>query len=169
MTPTICPPRQSAPSVNLIARSFSNRAALQCLLGSPQPVQLRCQGPGAVLQILQVSAAVERPPVAAAGPAAPIAGLRGTRRGVVGLRPTGTGMALAESRAGRDGDLPGPAGLPATHEVSPPWPGCQAPTNPPSGRARPSRSRIAVPPYSRGRSGPPATVWVQPATQPAPG
>jgi hypothetical protein len=31
---------------------------------------------------------------------------------------------------------------------SPPWPGCQTPTNPPSGRARPSRSRIAVPPYS---------------------
>ena len=29
-----------------------------------------------------------------------------------------------------------------------PWPGCQAPTNPPSRRARPSRSRIAVPPYS---------------------
>jgi hypothetical protein len=48
-----------------------------------------------------------------------------------------------------------------------PWPGCQAPTNPPSRRARPSRSRIAVPPYSHGRSGSPGTVWVRPATQAA--
>ena len=29
-----------------------------------------------------------------------------------------------------------------------PWPGCRAPTNPPSRRARPSRSRIAVSPYA---------------------
>jgi hypothetical protein len=29
-----------------------------------------------------------------------------------------------------------------------PWPGSQTPTNPPSRRARPGRSRIAVPPYS---------------------
>ena len=31
-----------------------------------------------------------------------------------------------------------------------PWPGCQAPTNPLSRRARPGQSRIAVPPYSAG-------------------
>jgi hypothetical protein len=29
-----------------------------------------------------------------------------------------------------------------------PWPGCQAPTNPPSGWTRPGRSRMARPPYS---------------------
>ena len=29
-----------------------------------------------------------------------------------------------------------------------PWPGCRAPTNPPSRRARPSRSRIAYPRYA---------------------
>jgi len=29
-----------------------------------------------------------------------------------------------------------------------PWPGCRARTNPPIGRARPGRSRIAAPPYS---------------------
>jgi hypothetical protein len=115
-----CPPRRSRPSVTLIAVSFSGRAALDRSLGSPQPVQLRRQRPGAVLQILQVMTAVERPSVVAAGPAAPIAGLRGARRGVVGLGPAGTGVALAEARAGREGDLPGPAGRPAAHEVSPP-------------------------------------------------
>ena len=143
-----CPPRQRPPAVKLIARSFSDRAALHRPLGSPQPGQLHRQRPGAMLQIPQLITAVERPPVAAASPAAPIAGLRGTRTGVVRRGPARAASGLAEPRAGRDGDLPGPAGLPATHEVSPPWPGCQAPTNPPSGRARPSRSRIAGPPYS---------------------
>jgi len=78
---------------------------------------------------------------------------------VVGLGPTGTGVALTEPRAGRDRDLPGPAGLPAAHRCHRPWPGCQAPTNPPSRRARPGRSRIVVSPYSCGRSGSPDMVW----------
>jgi hypothetical protein len=141
-----CPPRQRPPSVKLIAGSFSDRAALHRPLGSPQPGQL--QRPGAVLQIPQLVAAVERPPVAAASPAAPVAGLRGARTGVVGLGPAGTGVALAEPRAGRDGDLPGPVGLPAAHEVSPPLAWLPGSDQPPSGRARPSRSRIAGPPYS---------------------
>jgi hypothetical protein len=42
-----------------------------------------------------------------------------------------------------------------------PWPGCQAPTNPPSRQARPSRSRIAVPPYSP-PLGPAGHVLVRP-------
>jgi hypothetical protein len=158
-------PRQRPPAVKLIVRSFSDRVALHRPLGSPQPAQLRRQRPGAVLQIPQLITAVERPPVAAAGPAAPIAALRGARTGVIGLWPAGTGVALAEARAGREGDLPGPAGLPATHQVSPPlaWlPGSNQPT---SGRARPGRSHIALPPYSHGRSGSPGTVWVRPATQ----
>ena len=92
--------------------------------------------------------AVERPPMDTAGPAAPVAGLGGARTGVVGFGPARAAAGLVDPRAGRDGDLPGPAGLPAAHEVSPPWPGCQAPTNPPSRRARPGRSRIAHPPYS---------------------
>src|SRR5215216_2758869 len=112
--------RQRPPAVRLMARCLPVGAAPHRSLASPQPGQLRRQRPDAVLQILQVSAAVERPPMDAAGPAAPIAGLRGARRGIVGLRPAGTGVALAEPGAGRDGDLSGPAGLPATHEVSPP-------------------------------------------------
>ena len=143
-----CPPRQRPPPINLIARTCSDRPALRRPLSSPQPGQLRRQRPGAVLQIPQVIAAVERPPVDAAGPATPIAGLRGARTGVVGPRPAATSVGLAEPRAGRNGDLPGPAGLPATHEVSPPlaWlPGSDQPTR---RRARPSRSRIAAPPYS---------------------
>ena len=45
-----------------------------------------------------------------------------------------------------------------------PWPRCQAPTNPPGGRARPSRSRIALHRTPR-RSGSPGTVWERPATR----
>jgi hypothetical protein len=114
------PPRHRPPSVNLIARSCSDRAALHRPLGPPQPLQLRRQRPRALLQILQVSTTVERPPVNAAGPAVPIAGLGGARPGVVGLRPAATWVALAQSRAGRDGDLPGPVGVLAAHQVSPP-------------------------------------------------
>jgi hypothetical protein len=153
-----CPPRQRPPPINLIARTCSDRPALRRPLSSPQPGQLRRQRPGAVLQIPQVIAAVERPPVDAAGPATPIAGLRGARTGVVGPRPAATSVGLAEPRAGRNGDLPGPAGLPATHEVSPPlaWlPGSDQPTRRagtaksephrgstvlPAGRARRARS-----------------------------
>jgi hypothetical protein len=119
------------------------------LLGSPQPLQLRRQRPGVVLQILQLVAAVERPPVAAAGPTAPIAGLRGARTGVIGPRPAGTGVALAEPRAGRDGDLPGPAGLPAAHQVSPPlaWlPGPDQPTKQAgTARSEPHRGSTVLP------------------------
>jgi hypothetical protein len=53
-------------------------------------------------------------------PAAPIAGLRGARTGVVGLWPTGASMALVDPRSGREADLPGPTGRPAGHQVSPP-------------------------------------------------
>ena len=96
------PPRQSPASVNLVARSFTGGAAFHHPLGPPQPCQFRRQRPGALLQILQVSAAVERPLGDAAGPTAPITGLRGARTGVVGLRPTGTGCGPCRilSRAG---------------------------------------------------------------------
>jgi hypothetical protein len=142
------PPRQGPTAVNLMVPSFSHGAAPARPPDPPQPVQLRCHRPGALLQILQVAAAVERPAVDAARPAAPIAGLRGARMGVVGPRPADTSVGLAKPRAGRDGNLPGPAGLPAAHQVSPPLAWLPAPTNPPSRRARPSRSRIAVPPYA---------------------
>ena len=113
-------------------------------------MKLRRQRPGAVLQILQVAVAVERPAVDTAGLAAPVAGLGGARTGVVGLGPARAAAALAEPGPGRDGDLPRSARLPAAHEVSPPlaWlPGSDQPT---SRRARPGQSRIAVPPYSAG-------------------
>jgi hypothetical protein len=150
-------PWQRPPAIAVTAARFTGGAALHRPLGLPQPVQLRRQRPSAVLQILQVAVAVERPAVDPAGPTAPVAGLRGARTGVVGLGPARAAAALAEPRAGRDGDLPRSACLPAAHEVSPPWPGCKAPTSPPSRRARPSRSRIAVPPYSAG--GQPRRAW----------
>jgi hypothetical protein len=103
-----------------MGRCVSGGAALHRPPGPPQPVQLRHQRPGAVLQELQVAVAVERPAVNAAGLAAPVAGLGGARTGVVGLRPAGTSAALVEPRSGRDADLPGPARLPAAHEASPP-------------------------------------------------
>src|SRR6266699_4858697 len=104
-------------------------------LGPPQPVQLRHQRPGAVLQILHVAVAVERPAMDAARPAAPVAGLRGTRTGVIGPGPAAAPATLADPRSGRDGDLPGPARLLAAHQASPPLACCQAPTNPASRRA----------------------------------
>ena len=61
-------PRQSPPAVTVIAAPFSGGAALHRPLGPPQPVQLRRQRPGAVLQILQVAVAVERPPVGCGTP-----------------------------------------------------------------------------------------------------
>ena len=128
-------PRQSPPAATVTA-PFLGWAAFHRPLGPPQPVQLRRQRPGAVLQILQVAVAVERPPVNVARPAAPVAGLRSTRTGVVGLRPARAAASLVQPRAGRDGDLPGPARLPAAHEASPPWPGSQAPTNPPGGHGQ---------------------------------
>jgi hypothetical protein len=132
-------PRQSLPAVNGIAWHFSGGAALHRPPGPPQPVQLRHQRPSAALQVLQVAVAVERPPVDAARPAAPVAGLRGARTGSVGPRPAGAAAALVEPRAGRDGDLPGPTRLPAGHEPSPPlaWlPGSDQPTTR-SGTAKP--------------------------------
>jgi hypothetical protein len=137
-------PRRHHPrSVTLIVRSCSGPAALHRPLGLPQPAQLRRQRPGAVLQILQVLAAVERPPIGTTGPAAPVAGLGGARTSVVGPGPTATGVALVDPRAGREGDLPGPAGLPAAHQVSPPlaWlPGSDQPTKQ-AGTARPEPHR----------------------------
>src|SRR5215213_8651720 len=96
-----------------------------------------------MLQILQVTAAVERPAVDTAGPTAPVAGLRRARMGVVGLRPASAAAGLVQPRAGRDGDLPGPAHLPAAHEASPPlaWlPGSDQPTKP-AGTAKPEPHR----------------------------
>jgi hypothetical protein len=131
-------PWQRAPAIT--AASFSDIATLHRPLGPPQPVQLRRQRPGTVLQILQIAVAVERPAVNTAGQATPVAGLRSARTGAVGRGPASTAAGLAEPRAGRDGDRPGPARRPAPHEASPPLAYDQAPTNPPSRRARPSRS-----------------------------
>jgi len=94
----------------------------------PQPVQLRRQRPGAVLQVLQVAVAVEGPAVNVARPAAPVAGLRGARTGVVGPGPAGAAAALVDPRSGLDADLPGPPRPPAAHQASPPLACCQAPT-----------------------------------------
>jgi hypothetical protein len=93
--------------------------------------------------------AVERPAVDAAGPAAPIAGLWCAWTGVVRLGPAGASVGLVDPRAGREGDLPGPARRPAGQEPSPPlaWlPGSDQPAK--TGGHGPSRSRIAPPPYS---------------------
>jgi hypothetical protein len=136
-------PRQRPPATTIIAAPFSDTAALHRPLGPPQPVQLRRQRPSAVLQILQVAVAVERPTVNTAGPATPVAGLRRARTGAVGPGPASTAVGLAEPRAGRDGDLPGPTGLPAPHEASPPlaWlPGSNQPTKQ-AGTAQPEPHR----------------------------
>ena len=136
-------PRQSPPAATVMGRCVSGGADLHRPLGPPQPVQLPRQRPGAVLQILQVAVAVERPPVNVARPAAPVAGLRRARMGVVGLRPARAAAGLVQPRAGRDGDLPGPARLPAAHEASPPlaWlPGSDQPTEP-AGTAKPEPHR----------------------------
>jgi hypothetical protein len=140
-------PRQSPPATTIIAAPFSGSAALHRPLGPPQPAQLRRQRAGAVLQILQIAVAVEWPAVNTAGQATPVAGLRSARTGAVGLGPASTAAGLAEPRAGRDGDLPGPARLPAPHEASPPLAYCQAPTNPPSkhGQAEAHRSLTVLP------------------------
>ena len=136
-------PRQSPPAATVMGRCVSGGADLHRPLGPPQPVQLPRQRPGAVLQILQVAVAVERPPVNVARPAAPVAGLGGARTGVVGRRPARAAAGLVQPRAGRDGDLPGPARLPAAHEASPPlaWlPGSDQPTEP-AGTAKPEPHR----------------------------
>jgi hypothetical protein len=151
-------PRQSSPALTVTGRCGSGGAALHRPLGPPQPVQLRRQRPGAVLQILQVAVAVERPPVNAAGPAAPVAGLGGARTGVVGLRPAAASVGLVEPRAGRDADLPGPARLPAAHEPSPP--GLVAglrPTHQAGGHGQAGAASRAH--RTLRRSGLPGTVW----------
>jgi hypothetical protein len=137
-----CSLRQRPPAATLMGSSFSGRPALHRPLGVPQPVQLRRQRPGAVLQILQVAAAVERPPIGTACPAAPIAGLRGARTSVVRLGPAAATASLVDPRARREGDLPGPASLPAAHEMSPPlaWFGLR-PTHQQAGTAKPEPHR----------------------------
>ena len=143
-------PRQGPPAATVMGRCVSGCAAPHRPLGPPQPVKLRRHWPGAVLQVLQVAVAVERPAVDAAGSAAPVAGLGGARTGVVGLGPACASVGLVDPRAGRDADLPGPARLPAAHEASPPWPGCQAPTNPPGGHGQAgAASRSTVLPAGR--------------------
>jgi hypothetical protein len=89
--------------------SLSHGATLGCPTDPPQPVQLCRQWPGAVLQILQVAAAVERPAIEVAGPAPPIAGLRHARRGVVGLGPASAAAAFVEPDPGAR--VPSVAGL----------------------------------------------------------
>jgi hypothetical protein len=136
-------PRQRPPPGTASAAPISGDATLDRPLGPPQPVQLRRQRPRAVLQLLQVAMAEEQPPVDAAGQAAPIAGLRWARTGVVRLGPARAAAALVEPRAGRDGDPPGPAPLPAAHEASPPlaWlPGSDQPATP-AGTAKPESHR----------------------------
>ena len=86
--------RQRLAAVNGIARSLSHGVTLARPPDPPQPVQLCRQWPGAVLQVLQVAAAVERPAIEVAGPAPPIAGLRRARTGVVGLRPASAARPL---------------------------------------------------------------------------
>jgi hypothetical protein len=138
-------PRQRRPAGNVMARCCSDGAALARPPDPPQPLQLRRQRPGAVLQVLQVAVAVERPPMDAARPAAGVAGLRGARTGVVGLRPAAASVGLVEPRSGLKADLPGPAG----HWVSPPLaclPGSDQPAER-AGTAQPELHR-AHPPYS---------------------
>jgi hypothetical protein len=128
-----------------MAGRFSLGAVSACPPDPPQPIQLRRQRPGAVLQVQQVAVTVERPAIAAACPAVGVASLRGTRTGVIGPRPAGAVAALVQSRSGRDGDLPGPAG----HQVSPPlaWsPGSDQPTKQ-AGTAQP-KPHGTPPPYS---------------------
>jgi hypothetical protein len=136
-------PQRSPPAVTVMARSLVGGAALHRPLAAPQPAKLRRQRPDAVLQVQQVAVAVERPAMDAARPAAGVAGLRGARTGVVGPGPAAASVTLIDPRCGLDAELPGPARLPAGHQVSPPLPGCWAPTNPPRRQARPSRSRMA--------------------------
>jgi hypothetical protein len=133
-----CSPRHP-PAVNAMVTPLPRTAALARPPDPPQPVELRRQRPGAVLQVLQVAMAVERPTVDAARPAAPVAGLRGARTGVVGPGPAGASAALVDPRSGLDADLPGPARLPAAHQPSPPlaWlPGSDQPTKQ-AGTAKP--------------------------------
>src|SRR5206468_9292382 len=73
----------------------------------------------------------------------------------------GAFVALADPRSGRDADLTGPTRLPAGHQPSPPLACCQAPTNPPSRRAPPRRSRMARGHRTPRRWGLPDTVWVR--------
>jgi hypothetical protein len=144
-----------------MARSSPGGAALHRPLGPPQPVQLGRQRSGAVLQVLQVAAAVERLTVDAARPAAPIAGLRGARIGVVRPWPAAASAALVEPRPGRDADLPGPTRLPAGHEVSPPlaWlPGSDQPTTQ-VGTAQPEPHGAST--VLPGRSGLQDPVWAR--------
>jgi len=141
-------------------------AALHRPLGPPQPVELRRHRPGAVLQVLHVVVAVERPAVDAARPAAPVAGLWGARTGVVGLRPASASAALVDPRSGLDADLPGPARPPAAHKASPPLAWCRAPTNPASRHDQAGAAWRAH--RTPRRWGPPDKVWVR-TTPPTPG
>ena len=141
-------PRQRPPVVTVVARGVWGGATLHRPHAAPEPGELCRQRPGAVLEIQQVAVAVERPAVEAASPAAPVAGLRGARTGIVGLRPAAAVMAPVEPRAGRDGDLPGPAGLPANQAVTVLafLPGTDQPATL-AGTAKPE-PRHAYPPYS---------------------
>jgi hypothetical protein len=144
-----CSLRERPPAATVMACSVSGSAALHRPLGVPQPVQLRRQRPGAVLQILQVAVAVERPPIGTAGSAAPIAGLRGARTSVVRLGPAAATASLVDPRARREGDLPGPTSLPAAHQVSPPLaclPGSDQPTRQAgTAKAEPHRGTTVLP------------------------
>jgi hypothetical protein len=116
----------------------------------PQPVELRRQRPGAVLQVLQVAVAVERPAVSAARLAAPVAGLRGAWTGSSGL---GQQVQLRPLSIPDPGWMLISLGRRVFWRVTRrhrPW--LVAKLRPPqlsvSRRARPSRSRMARSPYS---------------------
>jgi hypothetical protein len=160
-----CAPRQRPPAIRVMARCLPVGAAPHRSLAPPQPVQLRRQRPSAVLQVLQVAMAVERPAVDAAGPAVGVAGLWGTRTSVVGPRPAAAAMGFVEPGSGRDGDLAGSTRLPAAHQVSPPlaWLPCSDQPTTQAGTAEPEPC-CARQPYSPAGSACPA--WAGPAGDP---
>src|SRR5829696_3512822 len=157
-------PRQSRPAGIVVACWVSGGAALHRPLGLPQPAQLRGQRPGAVLQVLQVGVAVERPAVDAAGPTAPVAGLRGAGTGVIRLRPAGASVGLVDPRSGGDADLPGPTSRAAGLQVSRPLAWLLGSDQPAKQAGTASRSRIAYPRYAPA-VGSGGTVWVRPAAR----
>jgi hypothetical protein len=153
------PPRQRPPQPSPSRTLPAGRCRPSSSPCPPQPVQRCCQRSAAVLQVLQVAVAVEGPAVGAARPAAPVAGLRGARAGIVGSRPVAAVVALVEPGSGRDGNLPGPTVVWPPTRCHRPWPGCQAPTNPPRRRPRPSRSRMALIQRTPRRSVLPRAGW----------
>jgi hypothetical protein len=158
-------PRQTQPAETVVARCVWDGAALHRPLAAPEPVQLCRQRPGAVLQIQQVTVAVERLALDTARPTPPITGLRVHGRGSSGLSQQLQWWPLSNPELGAMVIAPGRRGFRPLTRCYRPRPGCQAPTNPPRRRARPSRSRMAHAHRTSRRWGLPGTVWVQPAVR----